>query len=256
MAQTDIIVPTYGLPRMTRNCFYTIRHCTSDYRLIWLDNGSSVEDRGYVRREFDLHKETVRAWQGKNLGFVGGANKALDISLSGDAKYIVLLNNDTEVTTDWLADMILALEEDSNLAAVGPLTFNSKVNFINRFVMPTGYGRLSDPNQPREEVRAYLKNAYGHKVFKVDMIAFFCTVFRKEVFETVGKLDESLELGLGDDDDFCYRLRKSGWDVGIAAGVYVWHKLRTTFKTMMSADDIYALGKRNLAKVKEKHGLQ
>jgi O-antigen biosynthesis protein len=256
MAKVDIIVLSYGLPRFTRNCFYTVRENTSDYRLIWLDNGSSDKMRMEVAKEFDLHKDKEAIWVDENLGFVKGVNRALDFSLSGDAEYIVLLNNDTEVTSGWLDDMLSGLRNDSKLGAIGPLTFNSKVNHINRFVMPMGFGRLTDPNMPREEVRAYMKRAYGDKIFKVEMIAFFCTVFRRQVFEQLGKLDENLELGLGDDDDFCYQMRKAGWDIGIMAGVYVWHNLRTTFKTMMSTDEMYELGKRNLAKVRAKHGIK
>ena len=97
----------------------------SSYRLVWIDNGSRPESRAALLATFARHSKRLSIWSGRNLGFVGGVNVALRAILgnfSSDAEYVVLLNNDTEVTPQWLERLIGAMERDPSIAAAGPMT--------------------------------------------------------------------------------------------------------------------------------------
>ena len=52
---TDIIIPTFGQEDFTVKCLESIRKHTksSDYRIIWVDNGSSRSSRFTVLSEIE-----------------------------------------------------------------------------------------------------------------------------------------------------------------------------------------------------------
>ena len=55
---------------------------------------------------------------------------------------------------------------------------------------------------------------------------FFCTMIDKKVFETVGLLDESFEIGGCEDIDFCFRADQNGFslvDVGYKGDFPIYH---------------------------------
>ena len=122
---TDIIILTYGQEDFTIKCFESILDCTQDYRLVWVDNGSSSTSRQMVMPFFLKHANRLCIWSKENLGFVKGVNLALSLTYGIHdigAQYVVLQNNDTEVTKDWLKDLIIALESSPEVAAAGPIT--------------------------------------------------------------------------------------------------------------------------------------
>ena len=125
--KTEIIVPTYNNEEYTKKCFETIRKHTpeKDYRLWWMDNGSTRESCEFVLPEFSKHKNKIGIWASENLGFVKGVNNALKLIFEvygTDAQYIILQNNDTEVTKKWIEPMYSILENDSKIGMVSPVT--------------------------------------------------------------------------------------------------------------------------------------
>ena len=192
--KTNIIVLSYGQESFTSKCFDSILENTDNYRLVWVDNGSSLESRNTVMKAFLKHENRLPIWTGTNLGFIGGVNLALEMileALDDEFKFVVLLNNDTEVTNNWLSDMLLAFD-DERVAAVGPTTSTSgswqwwKNEFYNSGIaIPSDLDKTNDKNI----ISKRLKRIFGHKIKHVPMLAFFCTVFRRSIFEEVGLLD-------------------------------------------------------------------
>jgi GT2 family glycosyltransferase/glycosyltransferase involved in cell wall biosynthesis len=258
--RAEIIVPTFGQEHYTVRCFDSLLACTSSYRLVWVDNGSQAASRAVVDAAFEKHQQRLALWPDQNLGFVGGTNLGLRAvlgQLASDAEYIVLLNNDTEVTPGWLDRLIGALEADPSIAAAGPMT--SPPSPCQAW--PAVFADLGTPPpaalhdaSPAEAGRA-LAEIFGDAVWPVPMIAFFCTVFRKRVFSEVGLLDPRFGAGLGDDDDYCFRLRAAGHRVAFVPGAYVVHRHRTTFRTLYSESEIAAMQHENYAKYRAKHAI-
>jgi len=96
-AKVDIIVLSYGQEDYTIRCFDSILKNTSDYRLVWVDNGSSVHSRKKVMDAFMKHENRLPIWSKENLGFIGGINLGVEMLLKNDkteAEFISVLNND------------------------------------------------------------------------------------------------------------------------------------------------------------------
>ena len=86
------------------------------------------------------------------------------------------------------------------------------------------------------------------------MLAFFCTLFRKDVFREIGFLDPSFEDGLGDDDDLCKRMADAGLSCALSMGTYVHHDHRSTFAALYSDNELDDMSERHLERYREKHG--
>ena len=258
--RADIIVPTYGNEDLTCNCFDSLRKHTTGYRLIWVDNGSGIKSIDNVLPQASL-SPLVPLWHSDNLGFVKGTNSGLRLLFEAydtDSDYIVFLNNDVEVTDGWLNRMIRVCERNPEIGAVGPVTsecsswqsFKSAKRVCSQFQVPSGFDGIKDTDE-RARKLAYV---YGETSAKCHMLAFFCTVFRSDVFRKIGYLDEDYGIGLGDDDDLCMRIRNAGYELALSMGTYVFHNHRSTFSKLYGDAEIKAMQKERHETYYKKHG--
>lgn len=105
----DVIVPNYNGIQHLAICFDALRHQTrhTDMRVVMVDDASTDDSVEFVRANYpEVHVIVMP----QNGGFVASCNAAIAAS---NAEYVVLLNNDTEVTPTWLAELIGALEKDA-----------------------------------------------------------------------------------------------------------------------------------------------
>jgi GT2 family glycosyltransferase len=257
-AKVDLIVLTYGQEDYTIRCFDSILKNASNYRLVWVDNGSSTHSRQKVMEAFDKHEHRLPIWSDQNLGFIGGVNLGLNILLKiqkTEADFIGILNNDIEVTSGWLDKSLYVMDTVKEVGAVGPVSSAASSiqgweDFFPRVNIPFNHD-LSDLETDARA--AVLDKEFGNQYteapmgIKCPMVAFFCTIFKKEVFEKVGLLDEAYGVGYGDDDDFCRRMYDKGYRVAVAIGSYVFHNHRTTFSANFESDVVRSIRRKNKA---------
>lgn len=198
-------------------------------KIIVVDNGSTDDSVAVIRKKFpDI--EVIET--GKNLGFAGGNNAGIRYALEHGAQYVWLLNNDTIVDKNALVALLDAIKQN----AVG--IAGSKIYFAP--------GREYHKERYRENDRGRVlwyaggvidwRNMYAsHRgVDEVDMGQYdaqeltpFVTgcsmMVRRNVFETVGLLDEKFFAYL-EDLDFCLRAKRAGYTLKYAPQSVVWHK--------------------------------
>ena len=147
------------------------------------------------------------------------------------APYVVLLNNDTEAVPGWL-DKLRAGFTGPRVGIVGPLMKVDKPADDPIF-------KVSKPCwQSAWKVR------YGGGPYRLPrsaMVAFFCAMFDRRVFDRIGALDEGFGVGFGDDDDFCERAHRAGYEIVLQQDLAVPHKHRSTFQELYEAEDIAAM---------------
>jgi len=257
-AKVDLIVLTYGQEDYTIRCFDTILEHSSDYRLVWVDNGSSSQSRKKVMKSFLKHEKRLPIWSNENLGFVQGINLGVDMILKNqqiEAEYIGVLNNDIELTPSWLDKMTSVLDRNKSVGAVGPVSSAASSiqgweELFKRIEVPFSDSLHDFDTNERAEI---MDNKFGDQYVEAPMgiscpmIAFFCTLFRKEVFKKIGRLDTAYGVGYGDDDDFCRRMYDGGYRVAVALGSYVFHNHRTTFSANYESDVVRSIRRKNKA---------
>ncbi len=86
------------------------------------------------------------------------------------------------------------------------------------------------------------------------MLAMFCYAMRRDVYDTVGPLDERYGLGLLEDDDYATRLRAAGYRLVSAEDVFVHHFGEASFGRLFQSGDYQRLLRENKTRYAEKWG--
>ncbi len=219
----SIIVLCCNQLEFTKQCLESVvKHTRAPYELIVIDNASTDGTGEYLKefrsRSGPLRVDVIR--NETNVGFPAGCNQGLARSRG---RYLVLLNNDTIVTSEWLDRLIARnLTDWPTVGFVGPVT-----NYAPdaQHVKPS-YAEVSG----LDEFAARRRKDYTGKWLSVGRLTGFCLLTRREVLDRIGMFDERYGPGFFDDDDLCFRAREAGLKLLIAPDVYIHHFGSQTFK--------------------------
>ena len=223
----DIVLLQCGLPELTVRCLESIHDTFDDCRVILVDNGSAKED---IQEAASVLCRVPRAkliLNHKNLGFAKGMNAGIRAS---DAPYVCILNNDTVITEGAFQSMLNYMDADPGLGLIGPRTNRCETE-----------QRSEGPGEPG--VR-----------YTTGLVAFFCTIIRRELLDQIGPLSEDYGLGYGEDDDYCIRAQRAGWRLGIANDAWVWHDHHATYRVTIGEEGMEREGQQGLALLRERYG--
>lgn len=215
---TTIVIVTYNRLEKTRLCVDSVEACTPEpHSLLFVDNGSADGTPEYLVERFG--REAVIANE-TNQGFLRAANQGM---AAAQGRYILLLNNDTVATPDWLGALLRAAESSPDVGIVGGrvVSPDGRVQVAGAYIAFDGSARMvgegmspDDPTLAKEREVCYVG---GH-----------CMLIRRELFERIGPLDEAFGFGYHEDTDYCYRARQAGYRVIYTPGCLVQHELHGT----------------------------
>jgi GT2 family glycosyltransferase len=211
LKKTSILIPTYNGKELLKECIYSIkRHTEQPYEIIVIDNGSTDGTLDYCRQE-----KVSFISLASNRGFPTACNKGLRMA-SGNT--LLLLNNDVLVSRNWLKNMMTCLYSAEDIGIVGPLT-----NYAS------GRQQVNMPFTSLDEMAGQLNEPDAGKWLHTDRIVGLCFLFKRELMEQIGLLDERFSPGHYEDDDYCYRARNAGYKLMIAGDVFIFHHGSASF---------------------------
>ncbi len=233
---TSLILVTHNQLDYTRRCVESVRFRT-DELLQWIvvDNASTDGTVEYFRAQPDVHLIANT----ENRGFPAAVNQGVSVA-TGD--YVLLLNNDTIVTTGWLRRMLDAMDSDSRIGLVGPVS-----------------NAVSGPQQIDVNYRDLTSldgfawewgQQHIGQIQDLDRLVGFCLLIRKSVVDRVGLFDERFGIGNFEDDDYCRRARQAGFRTVVAIDSFVHHFGHRTF--LATGVDFQHLLHENERKYREK----
>lgn len=196
-----------------------IRTNYKNLEIIVADNGSTDGSVDFVRENF---KEVKLITFDRNYGFCGGYNKAIELV---EADYIVLLNSDIEVTSDWINPIINFMEENKDVFACQPklLSYFERNKFeyagacggfIDKFGYPFCRGRIF--NFCEEDMGQY------DDIKQVFWATGACMVVRKKLLDEVGLLDDDFFAHM-EEIDLCWRANLHGYRIFCIPQSVVYH---------------------------------
>ncbi|NOS83668.1 MAG: glycosyltransferase family 2 protein [Ignavibacteria bacterium] len=110
----SIIILNYNGRQYLNDCLGSVlKQSYNNFEVILFDNNSTDDSINYVKNNIADSRIKLISSE-KNLGFAGGNNEALK-HCSNDI--IVLLNNDTVVENNWLANLAEAVKEGNTVAS-------------------------------------------------------------------------------------------------------------------------------------------
>ncbi|NEW81806.1 MAG: glycosyltransferase family 2 protein [Mariniphaga sp.] len=111
----SIITVSYDHPEVTCALLESLRNITyPNIEIIVVDNASPNDDPAII---YQLYPEIIFIQSKENLGFAGGNNLGIQ---QAKGKYVLFLNNDTEVEMGFLEPLVEKFEKNNKIGAVSP----------------------------------------------------------------------------------------------------------------------------------------
>lgn len=224
----DIIIVSYNTKDITEACIRSIERHTKEYQLFIVDNNStdgSVEMLEEYERQGRLRLIKNR----KNEGYGKAVNAAFK---KGSSAFVVILNSDIEVLSNWLEPLIERLSSDGSAAAVAP-----------KLIGPDGvidcagvWGTNAKPL-----IRFSEKNDYSkfNRVLENVYLSGACMVTRRSTFAELGQFDEQFFFYF-EDMDFGFQARYHGYKLlYIPESVIVHHRAKASTSNQEQAQQWY-----------------
>lgn len=214
MPLVTIIILNYNGRKWLEKCLPTIKKINyKPLEVIVVNNGSTDDSNSFVKDNFPTFKLLEIK---KNRGFVGGNNFGVK---HASGKYVLLLNNDTQVSPDFITTMVKKMESDKTIGAVqvqlrsmrnrdlldAVASFYTSSGFLYHY----GYYQQHRKKQYQKELLVYsIKGA-----------CFF--MLRKDYLD-LGGLDEDFVCYV-EESDLCHRIWLSGKKVIYLPDSYIYH---------------------------------
>lgn len=217
MLELSIIIVNYNSQKYLINCLQSIYQNTKDisFEVIVVDNASSDDSAAIVAREFPK-SQVIK--NDHNLGFIKGNNIGLRLA---KGKYLLSLNNDTEIKDNALKILVDFMDSHPEAGACGAKLLNSNGTIQHQckrgFPTPWNictYSLGLSKLFPKSKLFGGYLMAYldPNKINEIDAISGACFMVRKEIADRVGIMDEDYIM-YGDDLDWSYRIKQAGWKI-------------------------------------------
>lgn len=213
MIENSIIILSYNnFLKFTGPCIDSIiRHTDlSRNEIIVVDNNSTDDSVEFLQKYKGKYNNFRLVENKVNLGFAGGNNAGIKIARGNN---IILLNNDTLVSRDWLKKLTAPLV-DKKVGLVGPIT--NSIWSLQQVALPG-----ININNWETIAENYVHKHNGLSA-QISRLCFFCVLIPKKVIEEIGYLDSGYIQGEFEDDDYCERVKKK-YRVLMIEDCYIWH---------------------------------
>ena len=222
----DIIVPIHNAMMDVQKCLESLcaTRQSEQQKLILIDDGSDIPTADYLK-SFKQDKPWVKLHRNDNAtGYTKAANKGMSLS---EGEFIILLNSDTIVTSNWAEKLADAVFSSPNAGLVGPMSnaatyqslpdINSKNDQTAVNDLPVGI-TIEDMNELCE------KWTPEHIIPMVPLLHGFCFGITRELIKSIGLFDEvNFPRGYGEENDYCLRATEAGFNLVVATHTYVFH---------------------------------
>lgn len=210
----DVILLAFENPEKTTKAIAGVQASVyPDIHLILFDNGST-------KSQLPLLDTYTRPWThvnpGQKLSFARANNLG---AKEGKADHILLLNNDCYMSPTCLSALVDCMQDDPKAAVVSA-----------RLLYPHGgiqdAGVIFDRNLfPHHR---YNRFPSDHPLClmaeKVPSVTASCTLYRRDVWEELGGLDEIYYPISAEDTDYCVRARVAGYNVWYEGAAVAIHE--------------------------------
>lgn len=222
----SFVILSWNSERYLGRCVDSIDHSLKNtdflYEIHVLDNGSRDGTPNLLKRIAEERSGIIIPYfEPSNIGTTKSRNRLFAEALG---KYICVMDSDTELRQGVMEALIMAIESDRRLGIAVPRIlypsgawqksfdrFPTLVDKFNRFIHLRSI-----------EEQESIQFSGATQPFYVDYAISAFWLIRRELFSTVGLLDEQIFYS-PEDVDFCLRVWKSGYRILYVPSVSIIH---------------------------------
>jgi len=214
MPTVSIVVLNWNGKHFLKNCLNSLQKLTyKKVEIIVVDNNSSDGSQTFVKENYPKVKLISNK---KNYGFAEGNNIGYKVS---KGEYVMFLNNDTQVSSNFLEPLITDFTQDQNIGCIQPkmriMKEKNLIDVVGSFMTFTGflyhYGYRK--NQALQQ--------YNRKM-KIFSAKGACIILPRKVLEKVGVFDSDFFIFF-EETDLCYRVWLAGYSVMYEPKSIIFH---------------------------------
>jgi GT2 family glycosyltransferase len=228
----SIIIVNWNGGKVFDDCLNSLNRINyPNWELIVVDNGSVDGSERNLRERASKAKEVRLIKNSENLGFVPANNQGYE-KAKGD--YLLLLNNDTRVTPNFLSKMVKRLLKDPSIGVIQPKIFlMDKPGYLDNcgsyltkigFLEHWGFFEKDKEEFDREKEIFSAKGA--------------CMLIQKGLVDDIGLFDPDF-VSYFEESDFCWRVWLVGRRVLYYPKARIFHKLAYTARRLNPFDVNY-----------------
>jgi GT2 family glycosyltransferase len=222
--EISIVIPVHNNLELTLECLLSIKQHTHAcrYEIVVVDDGSDQGTKDVLAAI--SHITLVR--NDERIGFTFSCNKG---AKKAKGRYLLFMNNDVQVTENWLQPLADVFRDQKSVGAVGPkvLNLDGRLQEAGAFINPDGTATLigyhDNPDLPR----------YNH-IREVDYCSGVCLLVKTDTFNEVGGFDPVYAPAYYEDVDLCLKLRSLGLRILYNPHSVIVHHLSATMKKIDS----------------------
>jgi len=240
MIDLGIVIVNYNTCALLRKCLHSVYASVGDFSfgVCVVDNASADGSAEMVTTEFPQAHLVVNT---DNRGYPRANNQGLEVfgfcteeMDSAAPAFALLLNPDTELPPDGIAEMLSFMVEHPDAGMTGPKLVrpDGSLDLACRRSFPTpevsfyrvvGLSRLFP--RSRRFAQYNLTFLDPDVVTEVDSVVGAFMLVRGQVISQIGLLDDQFFM-YGEDLDWAYRTKQAGWKVFYNPAVTVLHVKR------------------------------
>lgn len=213
----SVIIPNWNGAHHLPGCLDGLRgQLLQDFETIVVDNASTDNSRTVLARYPEVRVLPLD----RNRGFTGACNSGFEVA---QGEIAVLLNNDTEPDSRWLAEIAAAFDvyPDVGLIASKMLLFDRRNIFhtAGDYVTPDGLPHnrgVWEQDVGQYDHPACVFSACGGSA-----------AYRRKMLDEIGLLDDDFFFSL-EDVDLAWRAQLAGWRCLYLPTAVVYHKLKAS----------------------------
>ncbi len=229
-----IIIVNWKQPDLTIKTIKSIQQIKASnfsFQIFLINNNQADESYKRFISEYKNDKNIQIINTGANLGFSGGNNYGLKLAQKQDFDYYLLANNDIEVKSDFLFELLKFQQSKPK-----PCLLSPKIYFAPGYEYKKDYSA----SQLGKVIWSYGGNIDWKNVeasnFGIDQVdtgqfssplqpdfnSGCCLLIPKQILQTVGYLDDSYFMYL-EDVDYSVRTVKAGFELYVLPNSIIWH---------------------------------
>ncbi len=215
-----ILLVNWNGKKDTLACLASLHKVTyQPLHILVIDNASTDDSVKAIQTEFP---EVEILANPRNERFARANNQGMQMALQAGAELVLLLNNDTEVASDFLDHLVQAMHTHANAGMVAPKIYyhhdpnliwfaGGKVNLWTGRIWHRGLRQMDVPEK-------------FSQLEMVDYLTGCAILAKRDCIEKIGMLDENYFM-YAEDADWSWRAQLAGFVCLYQPAAKVWHKV-------------------------------
>lgn len=215
----SIILVNYKNSSDTIECIESLREVDyKNFNVIIVDNASNDDSVQSIRNSI---KNEILIESKENLGFAGGNNLGIDYAIKNGAEYVLLLNNDTTVESDFLKELINTFDLEKSVGIVG-----CKINYYsNKDIINYAGGEIIWNKFTTKFYGTDTKDEMKYEDAKeITFVSGCAMMIKRDVIEKIGYLDHTYFMYY-EDTDYCAKAIEAGFILMYQPNSKIYHKI-------------------------------